>query len=186
MPASDKPASASKASAGAPATNTAKPAKRKRILCKGQSPREAPEGFDVARAAEGQAAPAPLKLGGRWVWINVWAAWCEPCKEEMPMLIAWRDKLAASGVKLELAFVSIDDDERELTRFLAKQPANGVRASYWMQNEDGREKWFASIGFEEEPPLPVHAFVSPDGKLACVEAGALNPGDFSALAALMR
>lgn len=101
------------------------------------------------------------------------------------MLLAWRDKLNASGISVQLAFVSIDVDERELTRFLDKQPANGVRASYWLA-EDSQKDWLASLGYEDEPTLPVHAFIAPDGQLACRTIGALEPTDFPSLERMFR
>lgn len=157
-----------------------------RTLCAGQGERTAPEPLTDARAAAGATPPPALKIGGRWLWINVWAAWCEPCKKEMPMLLAWRDRLKASGVELELAFVSIDDDERELTRFLDKQPVSGVRASYWLMGEEAQKTWFDSIGYTQEPTLPVHAFVSPRGKLACRVDGVLEPPDYGSVERLLR
>ena len=116
-------------------TATAKPtAKPARDLCQGQSPLDDPPGeLSISRAADGATAPSPVAYGkGRWTWINVWAAWCEPCKKEMPMLLEWQKKLSEKGVSIDLVFVSIDDDQRELDRFLAGQPKDGVRASYWV------------------------------------------------------
>ncbi len=161
-------------------TTTTVAPKPARNLCVGQTPRDSPATIDTARAAGG-AAPGKLAFGKRWVWVNVWAAWCEPCKKEMPMLIAWRDKLRRSGVDIELAFVSIDDDERELTRFLGKQPEGGMRTSYWLASEDERAPFFEALGYDDEPTLPVHAFVSPDSKVSCVGSGALETSDYASL-----
>jgi thiol-disulfide isomerase/thioredoxin len=41
--------------------------------------------------------------------VNAWASWCGPCKEEFPMLVALRKKLAPRGI--ELLFVSVDEPE---------------------------------------------------------------------------
>jgi thiol-disulfide isomerase/thioredoxin len=151
-------------------------------FCKDTTERDKPPGIPDARAAAGATKAGELRYGGgRWVWVNVWAAWCGPCKEEMPRLIAWRDQLKAEGVSVELAFVSIDDDERELERFLAAQPDKGARASWWLPEEDARAAWFKAIGFDELPQLPVHAFVSPAGKVTCTITGALEPADYPAL-----
>ncbi len=161
------------------------PPRPPRALCNQQTERDPPAALDIARSAEGEKVLPTLRYGKRWVWLNVWAAWCEPCKDEMPMLLSWRDKLRRAGVEVELAFVSIDDDERELTRFLNKQPAGGVRASYWLPEEQPREAWFLSIGYPDEPTLPVHAFVNPSEKLACVFHGALEATDWAAVERLL-
>lgn len=179
-PSAAKPADAKVAATSKPA---AKPA---RDLCKGQSVRDAAPGeLSQSRAAEGATAPAPVAYGsGRWIWVNVWAAWCEPCKKEMPMLLAWEKKLRDKGVKIDLAFVSIDDDERELQRFLSAQPKDGVRASYWISGEEGQKKLFEPLGFDDAPKLPIHAFVRPDGKIACVVEGSVEETDYASLARL--
>ncbi len=165
-------------------TATAKPtAKPARDLCQGQSPLDDPPGeLSISRAADGATAPSPVAYGkGRWTWINVWAAWCEPCKKEMPMLLEWQKKLSEKGVSIDLVFVSIDDDQRELDRFLAGQPKDGVRASYWVTGEENQESFFETLGFEDTPKLPVHAFVSPQGKTSCVVEGSVEDNDYASL-----
>jgi thiol-disulfide isomerase/thioredoxin len=173
-------------SASASAAKTAPRRTTPRSLCADAKDRDAPPVVADARAASGASAPPPMAFGkGRWTWLNVWAAWCEPCKEELPMLLRWRDKLASEGVALDLAFVSIDDDERELDRFLASQPASGMRASYWLP-ESKSEDWFRKLGFAGTPTLPVHALVSPDGKLTCAFDGALEEVDWPPFSKLVR
>jgi len=158
-----------------------------RQLCVGQSPKPAPKGAIKTEAAPGATPPpASMPFGvGKWVWVNLWAAWCKPCKEEMPRLIAWQKKLSAAGVLLELAFVSIDDDERQLVRFLDGQPAAGVKASYWLPEGSGRSSWLGALGLKETPDLPAHALVAPSGQVACVIQGAVEDRDYPAVAAFL-
>src|SRR5262249_12055927 len=136
------------ATAPAPsAPSSARPA-APRQLCAGQSPRPAPKGsvLKTATATDATPPPAGLPVGvGKWVWITLWAAWCGPCKEEMPRLVTWQEKLRASGVLIDLAFVSMDDDERQTRRFLDAQPPNGVRATYWLP-EGERNAWLGALG----------------------------------------
>jgi thiol-disulfide isomerase/thioredoxin len=176
------------ASATTPApTAPARPA-APRQLCAGQSSRAAPKGSVLRTATATDAAPPPanLPLGvGKWVWINLWAAWCGPCKEEMPRLVAWQEKLRASGVLIDLAFVSMDDDERQTRRFLDAQPAGGVRATYWLPEAE-RAGWLGALGIKGAGELPVHALVAPGGQVACVLQGAVEDADYPALAAFIR
>jgi len=185
---SDKVTASGTATAKARASasaSAAKPAPPRRQLCPSRELQPAPGKIAAARSVTGAPQLPALRFGkGRWQWLNVWAAWCKPCKEEMPRLIEWRDKLRATGVPLDLIFLSIDDDEREMMRFMRAQPKTGVRASYWLEAEDDRAKWFESIGFDDTPELPVHALVSPAGKLTCVIKGAMNPSDYPQLAAV--
>ncbi len=156
-----------------------------RKLCVERPLGRAPEGrIEVASAVGAPALPTPIAFGvGKWVWLNLWAAWCGPCKEEMPRLRAWQRALERQGVRLTLAFVSVDDDEREMHRFLSSQPEGGVRSTYWLP-EDKREKWLAPLGLGATPRLPAHALVSPKGEVACVIDGALEDADFAQFKAL--
>ncbi|WP_437285582.1 TlpA family protein disulfide reductase [Sorangium sp. So ce406] len=182
------PGAAATASATATATGAAPAAPAApRLLCAGQSPRPAPSsGGLTAVAAKGAEAP-PGNIGfgvGKWVWVNFWAAWCKPCLEEMPRLLGWQQKLRAAGVMIDLAFISIDDDERQLSRFLEAQPGTGVRASYWLPEGPQRTGWLRALGVKETTELPIHAIAAPSGQVTCVIQGAVEDSDYPTIAAL--
>ncbi len=179
------------AASGKPATTAATsnsgaaaPKGPPRDVCAGQKERPGPKGTFKTKAAAGAGElPSAIAFGaGKWVWLNFWAAWCGPCKEEMPRLIAWQDKLRKAGVLLDLAFVSLDDDERQLERFLEGQPQAGVRASYWLPEGGTRTGFLASLNLKDTPELPLQALVSPNGQLACTVQGAIEDRDYDAIA----
>jgi thiol-disulfide isomerase/thioredoxin len=173
------------ASPSAPATAMAAPtSSAPRQLCTTRDQRPAPRSAIRTAAAPGTAPPeAVIPFGaGKWIWLNLWAAWCGPCKEEMPRLIAWRDKLRQRGVLLDLAFVSIDDDERQLARFLETQPQGGVRSTYWLPEGPTRATWLGALALKETPELPVQALVAPSGQVACIIQGAVEERDYATLA----
>ena len=158
-----------------------------RKLCAGQDPKPAPKATPKTAAASGTTPPpSPIAFGvGKWVWINLWAAWCAPCKEEIPRLIAWREKLTRGGLLLDLAFVSLDDDERQMRRFLESQPERGLRATYYLPDGDERATWLRALGVKEVQSLPVHALVAPSGLVSCVIQGAVEEGDFPSIRAFL-
>ncbi|MRG96453.1 redoxin domain-containing protein [Polyangium spumosum] len=166
----------------APSTKPATPA-APRKLCADTTARPAPKGALKTAAAPGAAAlPANISFGvGKWVWVNLWAAWCGPCKEEMPRLQNFQSRLRNAGVMIDLAFVSLDDDERQLARFLEAQGQAGVRASYWLPEGGGRDSWTAALGVKDAGNLPVHALFAPSGQLACLIQGAVEDGDYQAI-----
>ncbi len=58
---------------------------------------------------------------GRVLVINFWAAWCEPCKDEMPMLKQMQTTWPSDQVR----FVGIGIDDRQaLQTYLKQQPMN--------------------------------------------------------------
>jgi len=71
--------------------------------------------------------------GASAVMVNVWATWCDPCREEMPALLRFYRKHAKRGLRLVL--VSADDPENRnaATRFLA---AKGVDFPTWIKQGD--------------------------------------------------
>jgi thiol-disulfide isomerase/thioredoxin len=125
------------------------------------------------------------KTDGQWTWINFWAAWCVPCREEMPRLLGWSRRLAEAGTPLHLVFVSLDDDERQLGAFLAAQPADGVRATLWLPDGPARAGWIKSLRMNAAPELPEQALVAPNGRVRCFIEGAVDDSDYSEIAALV-
>jgi len=121
-------------------------------------------------------AGGPLPTG-RATWITLWAAWCEPCKKELPLLLAWQAKLAAEGTPIELVFLSLDDDERQLAAFLATHPELG--ATYWLREGAEREKFMSALGLPADPRLPVQLLVSRAGAVSCRIEGAVEAGDYA-------
>jgi thiol-disulfide isomerase/thioredoxin len=137
---------------------------------------------------EAQGSPAlsdKIPTGGRWTWLNLWAAWCGPCKEEIPRLKAWETKLAQAGTPINLAFLSLDDDERQARRFLDSQPVGGLKASWWLQEGKGRNAWLENLRMKSDVQLPVQILVDPAGVIRCVIEGAIDDGDFPQVQAIV-
>jgi thiol-disulfide isomerase/thioredoxin len=126
-------------------------------------------------------AGAPSAATG-WRWVNVWATWCEPCIEEMPRLVAWRDKLAAAGKPVELAFVSVDDSDADVDAFRKAHP--GVPPSVRIVSAEKRTSWLASLGLGDGA-IPIQLFVSPTNKLRCVRAGGIREKDYGVIEQLL-
>ena len=179
----------------APATIAAKvtepaPPKKPRSLCAGKlgEAGHATPKKHVSRAAAKSASELAESLpigGGKWTWLNFWAAWCAPCKEEIPRLLGFEQKLAAAGAPFRLAFVSLDDDERQLHDFLESQPAAGLHASYWLKEGSEREDWLKSAGQNPDAPLPFHLLVDPKGKIRCAIQGAVEDGDYAEISGIV-
>jgi thiol-disulfide isomerase/thioredoxin len=122
---------------------------------------------------------------GAWTWINFWAAWCGPCKEEIPRLFAWQDKLAKAGTPLRLVFISLDDDKRQLEQFLEQQPQGGLRSSLWLPDGPSRTTWLGPLRMQSAPELPEQALVDPTGRVRCFVEGAVDDGDYAEISALV-
>jgi hypothetical protein len=89
--------------------------------------------------------------------------------------------LKQEGARFELVFVSLDDDPRQLTQFLAKQPAGGLKRTYWIKEGSTREEWFGALAMDPDPELPAHVLVDPKGLARCIVNGAIEDTDFPAV-----
>ncbi len=128
------------------------------------------------------AGSAPPGAATSWRWVNVWATWCKPCIEEMPRLATWRDKLAASGKRIDLAFVSVDESDADVEEFRKSHP--DTPPSIRIANADKRAAWLGSFGLGDSA-IPIHLFVSPANRLRCARAGGIRDKDYDVVAKLL-
>ncbi|MBM4320122.1 MAG: TlpA family protein disulfide reductase, partial [Deltaproteobacteria bacterium] len=102
-----------------------------------------------------------------WTWISIWAAWCKPCKEEMPVLAQWAQQLRRNGRDLRLLFLSVDDDERELHRYV-DGPGRGIDGDFiWVDSGSARSAFYSALGVKDPPTLPVQIVLDAEGRLRC-------------------
>lgn len=164
------------------------PGKVHRALCGGRLekggrnakslPKQSLSQLDARAEREVRAKLGPHKEG--FTWVNFWAAWCEPCKEEIPRLLSWQKKL---GEKLALRFVSVDDDARQLHGFLASHA--DLTSTYWLKEGKERDEWMSAAGIDPDPELPLHLLVDTEGKIRCRVQGAVEDQDFDDLTRLL-
>lgn len=187
----------------APKPSASTPASAAKSVATVSSAAKAPRRLCLPPAADGKSLPA-AKLdhveaagatpvadrvatgGGKWTWVNLWAAWCAPCREEIPRLQSFAKRFAAAGVPLQLAFVSLDDDERQARKFLGEQPATGLRASHWLPDGSARTAFLESAKLKADAALPIQVLVDPNGAIRCVIDGAVEETDYTQLEAWLK
>jgi thiol-disulfide isomerase/thioredoxin len=117
--------------------------------------------FAAAALAALAVAPAPLpadskavmgevhRPGASAVVLNVWATWCQPCRQEFPDLIKVARELAPKGLRLVLVSADMSDATNDVKEFLTEQ---GVDFPTFIQAEndqafiDGLDRrWTGSI-----------------------------------------
>lgn len=108
-------------------------------------------------------------LTGRPTLINLWATWCAPCREEMPLLA---QAFQAQGDTIRFLGVDTRDDAGSATDFLA---ATGVT---YAQAADPEGELLAKLGL---PGLPVTLAIDPTGRVIAKHIGQMSPDALAGL-----
>ncbi|HXI54666.1 MAG TPA: TlpA disulfide reductase family protein [Polyangia bacterium] len=115
----------------------------------------------VVRTVDGKRTIELAALKGKVVLLDIWASWCGPCREELPMLDEMAARLKSKGVVV-LA-VSIDEEQSAAQAFLA---AHG--------------KWTLTVAHDpkgkvaelmQPPKMPTSYLIDARGILRYVNAG---------------
>ncbi len=95
-------------------------------------------------------------LRGQWVFVNFWATWCPPCRDEMPSMEMLNRRFKDKG--LTMVAISVDEDWNEVKRFFGdNDPSFKV---LW----DRTKK--VSTGMYGTRKFPESYLISPDGQVA--------------------
>lgn len=62
---------------------------------------------------------------GKYIYIDVWASWCAPCRAEIPYLEELKTKFA--GKNIVFVSISVDDDEESWKQALIEEKVAGIQ-----------------------------------------------------------
>lgn len=107
-------------------------------------------------------------LRGKVVLLNVWATWCPPCREEIPVLQALHEAHAAEG--LEVVGVSVDaaGEAAAVARFADRF---GVTYPIWLDPQERVSSVFRTTG------VPTTLLIDRDGTLLWRHVGPVKADD---------
>jgi thiol-disulfide isomerase/thioredoxin len=96
---------------------------------------------------------------GSWVFVNFWATWCAPCRDEMPSMEMLHRRFKGDLVMLA---VSVDDDQAQIGRFFgSEKPSFTVM---W----DSDKKFASTYGTRK---FPESYLIDPEGRVAAKFVG---------------
>ena len=135
---------------------------------------------DVGRPEIGQPAPdyravtldgdsvSLARSRGRVTLLNVWATWCHPCREEIPVLQALHERFQPRG--FDLIGVSVDGRGEEATiREFARD--FGMTYDLWHDPEERVQSTFLAVG------VPATFLIDRDGVLRWRHVGPIRATD---------
>jgi thiol-disulfide isomerase/thioredoxin len=118
------------------------------------------------------------QTGSQYRWVNVWATWCKPCVEELPLLArtfaGWRQKKHP----IALTLVSVDADAAAPEQFLAAhRDWTDVPPNVALKDPSAANSWLASTGLASGSAIPVHLILDAHDKLLCARSGGISAQD---------
>ncbi len=102
-------------------------------------------------------------FAGKYIYLDVWATWCGPCKKEIPFLKELEKKM--HGKKIEFVSLSTDKNVADWDAFVKKNDMTGI------QLHNGGDRSLSQ--FFDIKYIPRFIIIGPDGKV--VEPNALRP-----------
>jgi cytochrome c biogenesis protein CcmG, thiol:disulfide interchange protein DsbE len=124
-----------------------------------------------SRLAVGESAPSPTlpkldaagegsltEYRGKWVLVNFWASWCEPCRDEAPELEKFQREHA--GQNFTVVGIDTQDISDDGSKF-AKEYGLSYPLLHDGNGDNGHE--FGTTG------VPENYLLEPNGKLAWFE-----------------
>ena len=135
------------------------------LLSKGEATIEvgdpAPDRTLPVLGGQGEGSIADYR--GRWVLVNLWASWCDPCREEVPEL----DRFARRFRDRDVVVLGIDvqDNSEDALAFLDEF---GPIYPQLRSVGEERSEAFGSTG------VPENFLVDPEGNLALIWRGPVD------------
>lgn len=100
---------------------------------------------------------------GEWVLVNLWASWCDPCREEVPELERFARRYRDRDVRV--LGINVQDNSEDALAFLREF---GPTYPQLRSVGDERSEAFGSTG------VPENFLVDPEGRLALIWRGPLD------------
>jgi thiol-disulfide isomerase/thioredoxin len=106
---------------------------------------------------------------GKYVYIDVWATWCGPCRREIPYLQKLEE--AYHGKNIEFVSISVDvkKDYKEWRKMVADKSLGGVQL---YADKDWNSDFIKAYGINS---IPRFILIDPKGNI--VNADAARPSD---------
>ncbi len=114
---------------------------------------------------------------GQYVYLDVWATWCGPCRREIPYLKELEEEYSDRNIAFVGVSIDKNDDKQKWLDFVAEKELVGTQV---FSDSDWSSEWVKAYAIYS---IPRFILVDPDGNI--VDAMAPRPSDKSGIKALL-
>jgi thiol-disulfide isomerase/thioredoxin len=123
--------------------------------------------FDYVNYAGGKTKLEDLR--GKYVYIDVWATWCGPCRGEIPFLQKVEEKYKGKNISFVSISIDVQKDFEKWKTFVRDKSLGGIQL---MADKDWNSDFTKSFGINS---IPRFILIDPSGKV--VDTDAARPSD---------
>ena len=123
--------------------------------------------FDYENHSGGKTSLASLK--GSYVYIDVWATWCGPCRQEIPSLQKVEEDFGNKNIKFVSISVDVKKDHDKWTKMVADKKLGGIQL---IADSDWNSSFIKDYAIDS---IPRFIIIAPDGTI--LNADAPRPSD---------
>ena len=108
-------------------------------------------------------------LRGKYVYIDVWATWCGPCRAEIPFLKKVEEKYHGKNIEFVSISVDVDKDREKWVNFVKEKELGGMQL---FADKNWNSEFMKSYNINS---IPRFILLDPKGNI--VESDAKRPSD---------
>ncbi len=118
--------------------------------------------FDYLNFKGGNTKLSDFK--GKYVYIDVWATWCGPCRAEIPFLKKTEEKYEGKNIAFVSISVDVQKDFDKWKKFVAEKQLGGVQL---FADKDWNSDFMKSYSINS---IPRFILIDPSGKIVSADA----------------
>jgi thiol-disulfide isomerase/thioredoxin len=118
--------------------------------------------FDYLNFKGGNTKLSDFK--GKYVYIDVWATWCGPCRAEIPFLKKTEEKYEGKNIAFVSISVDVQKDFEKWKKFVAEKQLGGVQL---FADKDWNSDFMKSYSINS---IPRFILIDPTGKIVSADA----------------
>lgn len=142
------------------------------VAAAGNPPPPPGDTFEVPPVDPNGYAQAIAALKGKVVVVNMWATWCEPCREEFPELVAFEREMRPKGAALVTVSLDMASElAKQVIPFLKKQ---GVTFPCYIKSAGDDDTFINAVDPGWKGALPATFIYARDGRLVSRVDGPTN------------